>query len=181
MKFYGARSGDAGEGARLGCRAAVPAAKVALHAMALARRTHAPRDILRRHAGDRDHSTPEAMEDILMMQAYGIPCGVYWIDRPWGPGHPWGYDDFEIDEKRLPNFGKMIEWLGSMETKMVLWIGPFYQGQMATNAWSVAGISPGRCAWKNGNNYPMVDFSNPEAKAYWQSGGKIAQSSVSPA
>ena len=28
----------------------------------------------------------ESMEDILMMNAFGIPCGVYWIDRPWGPG-----------------------------------------------------------------------------------------------
>lgn len=112
----------------------------------------------------------EAMEDVLMMQAYGIPCGVYWIDRPWGPGKPWGYDDFEIDSKRLPNFARMIQWLGAMDTKMVLWIGPFFQGQMATNAlargWNLAGqVRP-----RNGNNYPMVDFSNPDAKAYWQSG-----------
>jgi len=112
----------------------------------------------------------ETMEDILMMKAYGIPCGVYWIDRPWGPGQPWGYDDFEIDQQRLPNFGKMVEWLGAMDTKLVMWIGPFFQGQMATNAlergWNLAGqVRP-----KNGNNYPMVDFSNPEAKAYWQSG-----------
>ena len=112
----------------------------------------------------------ETMEDILMMKAYGIPCGVYWIDRPWGPGEPWGYDDFEIDEQRLPNFQRMIEWLGTMDTRLVLWIGPFFQGQMATNAlergWNLAGqVRP-----RNGNNYPMVDFSNPEAKAYWQSG-----------
>jgi len=112
----------------------------------------------------------EAMEDILLMKAFGVPCGVYWIDRPWGPGEPWGYDDFEIDEQRLPNFRKMIEWLESMNTKMVLWIGPFFQGQMATNAlergWNLAGqVRP-----RNGNNYPMVDFSNPDAKAYWQSG-----------
>ena len=38
----------------------------------------------------------EIMEDVLMMQAFGIPNGVYWIDRPWGVGKPWGYDDFEI-------------------------------------------------------------------------------------
>ena len=112
----------------------------------------------------------ETMEDILMMKAYGIPCGVYWIDRPWGPGQPWGYDDFEIDEKRLPNFSRMIDWLGTMDTKLVLWIAPFFQGQMATNAlersWNLAGqVRP-----RNGNNYPMVDFSNPEAKAYWQRG-----------
>ncbi len=29
----------------------------------------------------------ETKEDILMMNAYGIPCGVYWIDGPWGPEH----------------------------------------------------------------------------------------------
>ena len=28
----------------------------------------------------------EFMEDVLLMKAYGIPLGVYWIDRPWGPG-----------------------------------------------------------------------------------------------
>ena len=27
----------------------------------------------------------EFMEDVLLMKAYGIPLGVYWIDRPWGP------------------------------------------------------------------------------------------------
>lgn len=112
----------------------------------------------------------EALEDILMMQAFGIPCGVYWIDRPWGPGKPWGYDDFEIDGQRLPNFGKMIQWLGGMDTKMVLWIGPFFQGQMATNALARGWNLPGQVRPRNGNNYPMVDFSNPEAKAYWQSG-----------
>src|SRR5678815_2704665 len=36
----------------------------------------------------------EIMEDVLMMKAYGIPNGVYWIDRPWGPGKM-GYDDFD--------------------------------------------------------------------------------------
>jgi hypothetical protein len=30
----------------------------------------------------------EIMEDVLMMKAFGIPNGVYWIDRPWGPGSP---------------------------------------------------------------------------------------------
>jgi hypothetical protein len=28
----------------------------------------------------------EIMEDVLLMKAFGIPNGVYWIDRPWGPG-----------------------------------------------------------------------------------------------
>jgi len=109
----------------------------------------------------------EMMEDMLMMKAYGIPCGVYWIDRPWGPGRL-GYDDFEIDPKRLPNFAESVRWLETQQAKMVLWIGPFFQGNMETNAvkrgYNLAGQKPQR------NNYPMVDFTNPKAKAYWQDG-----------
>jgi Alpha-glucosidases, family 31 of glycosyl hydrolases len=112
----------------------------------------------------------EVMEDVLMMRAYGIPNGVYWIDRPWGPGKPWGYDDFEIDYDRLPNFDAMVKWLDSHGEKTVLWIAPFFQGRMEKEAlakkWNLAGqVRP-----DNGNNYPMVDLSNPDAKAYWQAG-----------
>jgi len=109
----------------------------------------------------------EVMEDVLMMKAYGIPCGVYWIDRPYGPGRL-GYDDFEIDPNRLPNFGQMVKWLNEQQMQMVLWIGPFFQGQMEKVAlekgYSLAGQQPQR------NNYPLCDFTNPQAKAYWQEG-----------
>jgi alpha-glucosidase (family GH31 glycosyl hydrolase) len=109
----------------------------------------------------------EVMEDVLMMKAFGIPCGVYWIDRPWGPGRL-GYDDFEIDEKRLPQFGAMVRWLDEQNTRTVLWIGPFYQGNMEKEAlakgYNLAGQPPQR------NNYPMVDFTNPAARSYWQDG-----------
>ncbi len=109
----------------------------------------------------------EMMEDILMMSAYGIPCGVYWIDRPWGPGRL-GYDDFEIDPKRLPNFAQSVQWLKDKNMRMVLWIASFFQGQMEKVAhekgYTLAGQKPSI------QNYPLVDLSNPEAKAYWQSG-----------
>ena len=111
----------------------------------------------------------EVMEDMLLMKAYGIPCGVYWIDRPWGPG-PLGYDDFEIDEKRLPHFAEMVKWLNGQNTQLVLWIGPFFQGQMATEATAKGYTLAGQERPKSGNNYPMVDLTNPEAKAYWQAG-----------
>jgi alpha-D-xyloside xylohydrolase len=112
----------------------------------------------------------ETMEDLLMMKAFGIPCGVYWIDRPWGKGQPWGYDDFEIDEKRLPNFAKMIQWLGDNDQRLVLWIAPFFQGRMATNALERGWNLPGQVRPENGNNFPMVDLTNPDAKKYWQDG-----------
>jgi alpha-D-xyloside xylohydrolase len=109
----------------------------------------------------------QVMEDILMMKAFGIPCGVYWVDRPWGPGRM-GYDDFEIDPERLPNFPEMVRWLNEQQMQMLLWIAPFFQGKMEQEAlakgYNLAGQPPQR------NNYPMVDLTNPAAKAYWQEG-----------
>ncbi|MEY4386536.1 MAG: hypothetical protein RLY20_1819 [Verrucomicrobiota bacterium] len=109
----------------------------------------------------------ELMEDMLMMKAYGVPCGVYWIDRPWAKGRN-GYDDFEIDPERLPSFAQNVKWLESEGAKMVLWIGPFYQGRMEQTAlekgWNLPGQEPQR------NNYPLVDYSNPEARKFWQDG-----------
>jgi alpha-glucosidase (family GH31 glycosyl hydrolase) len=112
----------------------------------------------------------EAMEDVLMMKAFGIPNGIYWIDRPWGPGKPWGYDDFDIDENRLPNFAAMVQWLDSNQTKTVLWIAPFFQGKMMQQALAKAYVLAGQVRPITGNNYPMVDLTNPAAREYWQDG-----------
>ena len=111
----------------------------------------------------------EAMEDILMMQAYGIPCGIYWIDRLWGPG-PDGYDDFEVDSRRLPNFPESVKWLNEKQIKTILWVGPFWNGQMATNALAKRYNFPGQRPQKVGQNYPLVDYTNPKATADWQAG-----------
>ena len=112
----------------------------------------------------------EIMEDVLMMQAFGIPNGVYWIDRPWGVGKPWGYDDFEIDPVRLPHFREMVQWLESRHSKTVLWITASYNGKMATEALAKGYVYPGQTRPANGNNYPMVDLTNPAARKYWQDG-----------
>ncbi len=112
----------------------------------------------------------EVMEDVLLMKAYGIPNGVYWIDRPWGPGLPWGYDDFEIDEKRLPHFAEMVKWLEGQDARTLLWIAPFVQGKMEKEALAKGYGFAGQRRPLNGNNYPTVDLSNPAAKAFWQDG-----------
>ena len=111
----------------------------------------------------------ESMEDVLMMEAYGIPNSVYWIDRPWGPGG-WGYDDFEIDYDRLPNFEAMVKWLASRNQRTLLWIAPFLQGDMAVEGQEMGYTLPGQERPEDGNNYPLVDLSNPDAKAFWQAG-----------
>lgn len=109
----------------------------------------------------------QVMEDMLLMKAFGIPNGVYWVDRPYGPGRV-GYDDFEIDPKRLPNFAEMVKWLNGQGTQMMLWIAPFFQGQMEKDAiargYTLAGQPP------QPNNYPLADFTNPDARVFWQAG-----------
>ena len=109
----------------------------------------------------------EFMEDVLLMKAYGIPNGVYWIDRPWGPGRQ-GYDDFEIDPKRLPHFAESVEWLNQQGAQMLLWIGPYFQGQMADDALAKHYNMPGQVPSRS--NYPLADFTNPEAKQFWENG-----------
>jgi alpha-glucosidase (family GH31 glycosyl hydrolase) len=111
----------------------------------------------------------EVMEDVLMMQAFGIPNAVYWIDRPWGSGL-WGYDDFEIDPKRLPNFPAMVKWLDSNGARTMLWIAPFLQGRMAAEGQARGLTLPGQTRPANGNNYPLVDLTNPAGRKFWQDG-----------
>jgi alpha-D-xyloside xylohydrolase len=112
----------------------------------------------------------EFMEDVLLMKAYGISNGIYWFDRPWGRG-PNGCDDFEIDSNRFPHFAESVKWLKGQGVQTVIWIAPFFQGEMMTNALAKGYTLPGQMRRGGpGNNYPMVDFTNPDAKKYWQDG-----------
>ena len=107
----------------------------------------------------------EIMEDVLMMEAFGIPGGVYWIDRPWGLGQPWGYDDFEIDPKRLPNFPQMVRWLLSKGTRTTLWIAPFFQGKMAERRRPGSSRIRDRSGPPTATTIRMADMTNPAARA----------------
>src|SRR5258708_35608166 len=79
-----------------------------------------------------------------------------------------GYDDFEIDAKRLPNFPETIQWMNERHMQMMLWIGPFFQGNMEKEALAKGYNLPGQQPLPN--NYPLVDLTNPDARAYWQGG-----------
>lgn len=110
----------------------------------------------------------KVVEDILMMQALDIPCGVYWVDRPWAVGS-YGYNDFEWDRNRLPNPERMIKWLEKNNIRFLLWIAPWVSGNMAKVAiekgYNVKG-KESRLSVR-----PLVDFTNPQAKQWWQNEG----------
>jgi alpha-glucosidase (family GH31 glycosyl hydrolase) len=62
----------------------------------------------------------------------------------------------------------MVKWLNGQGTQMMLWIAPFFQGEMEREAlkkgYQLAGQPP------QPNNYPLADLTNPAARAFWQAG-----------
>ncbi|RJO64107.1 MAG: glycoside hydrolase family 31 protein [Myxococcales bacterium] len=106
------------------------------------------------------------VEDILMMEALGIPCSLYWVDRPWGPGD-FGYDDLEFDEQRLPQPVEMIDWLAGKDIRFMLWVAPWAAGEMAGEAVELS--------YTVDNPIPsspfeakLLDLTNEAAVTWWQ-------------
>lgn len=109
----------------------------------------------------------QVVEDLLMMEALGIPCSVYWVDRPWATGSM-GYDDFAWDPQRLPRAREMIKWIHGKDMKFLLWIAPWASGQMAEVA-----VEKGyniKNQKSHGDTQPLIDFTNPQARTWWQEG-----------
>lgn len=107
----------------------------------------------------------DIVEDVLMMRAYDIPCTAYWIDRPWALGSR-GYDDFEVDPERLPQFEKMISWLNKQDIELMLWIAPWIMGDMTKEAVE-KGYTLKTSTRGLDFNQVLMDFSNPEACEWW--------------
>lgn len=114
------------------------------------------------------------VEDILMMEAFDIPCGIYWIDRPWATG-TMGYDDYKWDRQRFPNPQEMINWLDKKDIKLLLWIAPWVDGNMADTAikrdYHVPKKDNEWTQWAEENQLVLIDFTNEAAKTWWQSKG----------
>lgn len=110
----------------------------------------------------------ELVEDILMMQGYDIPCGVYLIDRPWAVGDL-GYCDFDWDPNRFPNAVEMIGWLKKNDIKTVLWISPWVMGNMYVEAINKKYNIDGQLRQRK--QLAKIDFTNPRAVKWWQNTG----------
>lgn len=106
----------------------------------------------------------DIVEDVLMMEAYDIPCTAYWIDRPWAIGSM-GYDDFEVDYQRLPQFEEMISWLNKKDMELMIWIAPWVMGDMATEALE-KGYNLETKGPRN-DNMVLMDYTNTEACNWW--------------
>jgi len=107
------------------------------------------------------------VEDILMLEALGIPTTLYWIDRPFGKGD-FGYDNIGWDESRVPKAKEMISWLKSKGINFMLWVCPWASGdkmlsEAAENDYIVDGqaLMPPLSA-------KLIDFTIPAAADWWQ-------------
>lgn len=105
------------------------------------------------------------VEDILMMEALGIPCSLYWVDRPWGPGD-FGYDDLKWDTNRLPDPVPMIHWLNSKDIQFMLWLAPWVMGESREEFQELGYHVPG--TFSVPTNADLIDFTNPDAERWWQ-------------
>lgn len=112
------------------------------------------------------------VEDILMMKAFDIPCGVYWVDRPWAKGLH-GYADFEWNEEQFPHAKEMIDWLHSNDIKFLLWAAPWITGEMRFEAkekgYNIALKGPHDDMSEE--TVALMDFTNPDACKWLQEKG----------
>lgn len=107
------------------------------------------------------------VEDILMMEAFGIPCSLYWIDRPWGPGS-FGYGDMEWDPVRLPNPQEMVQWINGKGIQFMLWIAPWAVGDQMAPECAELGYRIENPIPVGTDGGHLIDLTNPDAVDWWQ-------------
>ncbi len=105
------------------------------------------------------------VEDILMMDALGIPCTAYIIDRPWAGG-PLGYGDLEFDPVRLPRAREMIAWMEKRGVHTMLWVAPWLTGELRRGARQAGFTVRGAVPWLW--RASLIDFTDAQARQWWQ-------------
>ncbi len=113
------------------------------------------------------------VEDVTMYETLGFPApGWYNFDRPWTAGAQGncsadGFSRFAFDPARFPNAPQMIAALAARGTRTIVFDAPWACGDPsdpADNAYEATlqgYYAPG--------SPDHIDFTNPAAKAWWQS------------
>ncbi|NOX66805.1 MAG: glycoside hydrolase family 31 protein [Chlorobi bacterium] len=112
----------------------------------------------------------ELVEDILMAQAYDIPIGTYWVDRPWAKGNR-GWGDLYWDPVRFPNAQDMIKWLDKKDIKFLVWIAPWAADNLLKEGLEKGYMMPGmkKVLGENKKNGPwLIDLTKEDARQWYK-------------
>ncbi len=134
-----------------------------------------------RWRGELEHGPPaeldgtrmnaQLVEDVTMFERYGIPAGVYLLDRPVLAGE-YGFGRLAWDEERLPNFRESLAALRRRGYRIVVWSstwmcgdGPDDNGTAAADRGFLAPGHDGGCSDAGGS---VLDVTHPAAYAWWR-------------
>ncbi|GIW41471.1 MAG: hypothetical protein KatS3mg076_2048 [Candidatus Binatia bacterium] len=114
----------------------------------------------------------QVAEDVLMFERFGIPAGVYLLDRPVLQGN-FGFARFEWDEERLPNARAMLEVLRRRGYRILTWSAAWAcgtePGDNGTEALRLGFLAPNEgvpfCSDTGGNF--VLDVTNPKARRWF--------------
>ena len=112
----------------------------------------------------------ELVEDILMAEAYDIPIGAYWVDRPWAKGNR-GWGDLYWDPVRFPKAKEMIKWLDEKDIKFLVWIAPWATDNLLKEGLDKGYMMPGmkEVLGDNPKNKPwLIDLTKEEARDWFK-------------
>ncbi len=119
----------------------------------------------------RDESDDQAQveSDANIIRELDLATSAYWIDRPYASG----VNAFDFEARRFPDPPRMVGTLRDLGFRVALWHTPYVDASDADTAPLAAearerGFFPPRTSLLlNGWSRP-IDFTNPDAKAWWQ-------------
>ncbi len=112
----------------------------------------------------------ELVEDILMAEAFDIPIGTYWVDRPWAKGTR-GWGDLYWDPVRFPKAKEMIKWLDKKNIKFLVWIAPWATDNLLKEGLEKGYMMPGMkqvLGDKAGEKPWLIDLTKPAAREWFK-------------